>query len=51
MDMQDQSVYLAARREWMAELVRLNPDQVDAATYQAWVGEPPPAGTGRPFGG
>ena len=53
MDMQNQCVYLVARREWVAELVRLNPEQVDPATYQSWVGQPPPARAAedRPFGG
>lgn len=53
MDMQNLAVYRAVRREWMAELVRLNPQQVDDATYQSWVGQARPAAApeGRPFGG
>jgi hypothetical protein len=53
MDMQNQCVYLIARREWAAEMVRLNPEQVDDAAYQAWVGQPRPESPtqGRPFGG
>jgi len=53
LDMQNQCVYLAARREWLADLVRLNPEQVDDATYQTWVGQPRPniPDQSRPFGG
>ncbi len=53
MDLQDQAVYKAARKEWIAELVRLNPQQVDDAMYQSWVGQPKPAAPAqaRPFGG
>lgn len=52
MDMQNQCVYLVARREWAAELVRLNPEQVDDASYQSWVGQPRPESSSqsRPFG-
>lgn len=44
------SVYRALRKEWLAALVRANPGSVDAATYTAMVGEPPPSSEGRkPF--
>jgi hypothetical protein len=46
------SVYKAARPEWIAALVKANPDQVDDATYQCMVGDARPGTTGneRPFG-
>lgn len=53
LDVQSLASYKAVRREWLAEMVRLNAQQVDDATYQAWVGEakPAPEPEARPFGG
>ena len=34
--------YSAARSEWIRELVRRNPEQVDPATYARVTGEAPP---------
>jgi len=43
-------VYRAARPEWLAALVRANPDQVDDATYRQLVGaEKPARQPQRPF--
>lgn len=45
-------VYRAARREWLQELVRANPDQIDEAQYQSIVGEAKPAEVPvKPFAG
>ena len=48
--MQDAQIDPAARPEWLAALVRANPDQVDDATYRQIVGEDKPVRTkGKPF--
>ena len=46
------AVYKAARPEWIAALVRANPEQVDEAVYQNLVGTVRPAlvQAARPFG-
>jgi len=46
------AVYKAARPEWIAALVRANPDQVDDAVYRSHVGTARPSivPAGRPFG-
>jgi len=44
------AVYKAARPEWIAALVRANPEQVEPAVYLSHVGAPQPAPAGRPFG-
>ncbi|MDE3033862.1 MAG: hypothetical protein KGI56_09375, partial [Acidobacteriota bacterium] len=53
LDVQGHSTYKALRREWVALLVKANPEQVDDETYQAFANAPKPSvspGT-RPFGG
>ncbi len=46
----DRKIYRAARPEWLAALVRANPDQVDDATYRQVVGtDRPPRESNRPF--
>ncbi len=52
LDVQSYSSYKAARREWLAELIKANPAQVDDDTYVSFVGaaRPEPA-SARPFGG
>jgi hypothetical protein len=46
------AVYQAARLEWIAALVKANPEQVDDAAYQALLGaaRPSSAPGARPFG-
>jgi hypothetical protein len=52
LDVQSYSSYKAARREWLAELIKANPAQVDDDTYVSYVGASrPEAGNARPFGG
>jgi hypothetical protein len=52
LDVQSYSSYKAARREWLAELIKANPAQVDDDTYVSYVGAArPEAGAARPFGG
>jgi hypothetical protein len=48
----DTSVYKAARPEWIAALLKANPEQVDDATYQGATGtaRPVAAPDSRPFG-
>jgi hypothetical protein len=52
LDLQSLSSYKAARREWLAELIKANPEQVDDDTYVSYVGvAKPETGNARPFGG
>jgi hypothetical protein len=52
LDVQSYSSYKAARREWLAELIKANPAQVDDNTYVSYVGaSKPETGAARPFGG
>jgi hypothetical protein len=52
LDVQSHSSYKAARREWLAELIKENPAQVDDDTYVSYVGAArPEAVNARPFGG
>lgn len=52
LDVQSFASYKAARREWLAELVKANPAQVDDDTYVSYVGASKPQAAGaRPFGG
>jgi hypothetical protein len=52
LDVQSYSSYKAARREWLAELIKANPAQVDDDTYVSYVGaSKPETGAARPFGG
>ncbi len=43
------NIYSAVRPEWLKELVKLNPSQVDDATHKNFTGQDKPAATGKPF--
>jgi len=44
------NIYSALRPEWLQELVKLNPDQVDPAAYKTLIGQDKPAsGSKKPF--